>query len=490
MADGHSSSLLHQLRRAFLYPPDPDIPDGQLLEGFLARRDECAFEMLVRRHAAMVWGVCRRLLRHAEDAEDAFQATFVVLVRKAAGLRGQGYLGNWLYGVAYRTALKARASLARRHSQEQAMGSQVEKCSLPLEPTDWLPLLDQELRGLPERYRQAILLCDLEGKSRKEAAGLLGWREGTLSGRLARARVLLASRLKRRGVTLSVGALTSTLTAQSLARASPALIGHSVQAALSVTCPLVAGSAVSAPVALLAEGVIRSMFLTNVKIAAVVLVAVGMIGAGTGILRLGTADGRASAETNPPAKAKPAFTVVPKAARQDHELEAVLKRVVNVAYQAVPLRQALEDISQHMSINVVLDQRALQEMGIDPDRPITLKLEQVTLKTALHFMLKDPGLAYAIQDGVLVVGAREGLATRIFPIRDLLADTEKKNRAETLVRLITQVVEPQSWSAMGGQATIEFFPLGKSLVVNQTPVVLEQIEAVLEGLRAFNDKAP
>jgi RNA polymerase sigma factor (sigma-70 family) len=488
MADGHSS-LLHQLRRAFLYPPDPDIPDGQLLEGFLAQRDEYAFELLVRRHAAMVWGVCRRLLRHPEDAEDAFQATFVVLVRKAAGLRGQGYLGNWLYGVAYRTALKARASLARRHSQEQAMGSHVEKCALPLEPTDWLPLLDQELRGLPERYRQAILLCDLEGKSRKEAAGLLGWREGTLSGRLARARVLLASRLKRRGVTLSVGALASALTAQGLARASPDLIAHSVQAALSIT-HLVAGSALSAPVALLAEGVIRSMFLTKVKIAAVVLVAVGMVGAGTGVLHLGTADGRASAKTNPPAKAKPAFTVVPKAARQDHELEAVLKRVVNVAYQAVPLRQALEDISQHMSINVVLDQRAVQEMGIDPDRPITLKLEQVTLKTALHFMLKDPGLAYAIQDGVLVVGAREGLVTRIFPIRDLLADTEKKNREERLIHLITQVVEPQSWSAMGGQATIEFFPLGKSLVVNQSPAVLEQIQALLEGLRAFNDKAP
>jgi RNA polymerase sigma factor (sigma-70 family) len=490
MVDGRPSNLLYQLRRASLHLAGTDVTDGQLLERFLTQRDEVAFEMLVRRHSAMVWGVCRRVLRNHHDAEDAFQATFVVLVRKAAGLRGRGILGNWLYGVAYHTALKARVSLARRQHGEQGMSPHVEKSSFPPEPTDWLHLLDQELRGLPDRYRQAIILCDLEGKSRKDAARVLGWREGTLSGRLARARVLLARRLTRRGVTLSAGTVASALTAQAVARASPALIVRTVQAALSSASPLVAGSALSASVAFLAEGVIRSMFMTKLKIAAIMVLAVSMVGAGAGILHSGVAAGPACQEANKPAKVKPGLVPVQKPARQEQEILAILKRVVNVDYEAVPLRKALEDISNKMGINLVVDRRALQDMGINEERPITLKLENVMLKTALHFMVKDLGLDYTVQEGVLVVGQREHLLTKVIPVGDLIFDREKKNREEVLIRLITQVVEPPTWASMGGNGNIEFFPLGESLVVKQSPVVLEQIEALLAGLRAFNEKAP
>src|SRR6516164_6909968 len=162
---------LGQLRLA-LAPPEPD---GQLLARFLASRDECAFAALVRRHGPMVLGVCRRVLRHTQDAEDAFQATFLVLVRKAASVRPRDAVGNWLYGVAYRTALKAKALNARRRAKEGPM----RELPQPETPNsdlwcDLQPILDQELHRLPDRYRSPVVLCDIEGKSRKQAAQHLG----------------------------------------------------------------------------------------------------------------------------------------------------------------------------------------------------------------------------------------------------------------------------------------------------------------------------
>ena len=177
--------------------------DGQLVSQFLSRRDEAAFVALVRRHGPMVLGVCRRVLGNAADAEDAFQATFLVLVRNAASLSGRAVLGDWLHGVARRTALSARRACTRRRSKEQAMARhrrlQTADCgdrhagNLQSEPgdsqfdvDDWLPLLDEELCRLPEKYRLPIVLCDLEGETRREAADRLGWPEGTVAGRLAR----------------------------------------------------------------------------------------------------------------------------------------------------------------------------------------------------------------------------------------------------------------------------------------------------------------
>src|SRR5262249_26019760 len=157
------------------------------------------------RHGPMVLGVCRRVLDHAHDAEDAFQATFLVLARKAASIVARDTVGNWLYGVAYRTAHKARVAAARRRLKERQM-SRPEA----LDEDVWRelrPVLDQELNRLPEKYREPVILCDLEGQTRKEAARRLGWPEGTLSGRLSRARVLLAKRLARHGLTLSGGAM-------------------------------------------------------------------------------------------------------------------------------------------------------------------------------------------------------------------------------------------------------------------------------------------
>src|SRR5262249_51972641 len=153
---------------------------------YIRRRDEAAIAALVGRHGPMVWGVCRRVLRHHHDAEDAFQATFLVLVRKAASITPREMVANWLYGVAYHTALKARATAAKRRARERQVIAMPEPQvgeQVPLNPL--LLLLDQELSRLPDKYRVVILLCDLQGLTRKEAGRQLEMPEGTFAGRLA-----------------------------------------------------------------------------------------------------------------------------------------------------------------------------------------------------------------------------------------------------------------------------------------------------------------
>jgi RNA polymerase sigma factor (sigma-70 family) len=244
-----------------------DDSDERLLERFLTQREEGAFAALLRRHGPMVWGVCRRLLPCPHDAEDAFQATFLILVRKAASVVPRGRVGNWLYGVAYRTALAARTTAARRATKErQALRAEA------VEPPDneFWELLDAELCRLPDRYRECVVLCDLEGRTRKEAAQQLGWSEGTLSGRLARARALLAQRLTRRGVT--PGALVAAALAQA-APASAALPGTLFTTTLQTAVACAAGSpAVPARVAALTTGVLQTMSVGKVKLIAAVLV--------------------------------------------------------------------------------------------------------------------------------------------------------------------------------------------------------------------------
>ena len=243
------------------------LSDGQMLERFLARREEAAFAALVRRHGPMVLGVCRRVLADAHAAEDAFQATFLVLVRKASSAVPRDLVGNWLHGVARRTALKARASAARRRRAEEEASRRRADVTPDVVPDDLRPLLDEEVGRLPERYRAAVVLCVLEGKSRQEAARQLGWSEGTLSGRLARAKALLAGRLARRGVTLSGATLAMTVPS--------ALVAATVQATGAV-------AAVPAAVLTLTEEVIRAMLMTKVKAVAGVLLLVAGVGAGTG----------------------------------------------------------------------------------------------------------------------------------------------------------------------------------------------------------------
>jgi RNA polymerase sigma factor (sigma-70 family) len=278
------TDLLLQLRQKSGIAEAAGLEDAQLLERYLTSRDEGAFAMLVRRHGPMVLGVCQRILSNAHDCEDAFQATFLVLLRKARSLRKKELLANWLYGVAHRTALNARSQSARRREYQRNI----------LEPpatTDFLDetarrdlrsMLDEELSRLPAKYRAPVVLCYLEGKTFAEAAVQLGWPAGTVSGRLARARAMLRRLLTRRDAAISAG-----WEAFMLQPASPAVLPASlVNSTLKMAASFAAGSgaaAIPGPVAVLSEGVIKAMFLTKVKILATVA-AIGVTVASSGVL--------------------------------------------------------------------------------------------------------------------------------------------------------------------------------------------------------------
>jgi RNA polymerase sigma factor (sigma-70 family) len=281
MATTQLSQVVPHLRRAVLRHDGAGMTDGQLLGRFVEQRDEAAFAALVKRHGPMVWGVCCRLLPH-HDAEDAFQATFLVLVRKAASVRPWGMVANWLYGVARQTALKARATAAKRRTRERQVTPMPEVSVAEQDLWhDLRPLLDQELARLPDKYRVAIVLCDLEGKTRKEAARQLGCPEGTLAARLARGRSMLARRLARHGLAVSGGVLAGVLS-QGAASAGvpPSAVASTIKAASLVAAGQAAG-VISAKVATLMEGVLKTMLLTKLKvITAVLLLAALSSGAG------------------------------------------------------------------------------------------------------------------------------------------------------------------------------------------------------------------
>jgi RNA polymerase sigma factor (sigma-70 family) len=280
MATAQLSTVVRDLRRAVLRQDGAGRTDEQLLASFIEKKDEAAFEALVCRHGPMVFGVCRRVVLSHHDAEDAFQATFLVLARKAASVKPRERVANFLHGVALRTALKAKATTAKRRGREKQVTAMPEPEAAQQEQwQDLQPLLDQELNGLPENYRLPILLCDLEGKPIKEAARQLHWPQGTLAGRLARGRKLLAKRLASRGVVLSAGSLAAVGSQNAAAASVPtSLLSSTVKAAGMIEAgqATVAG-VVPAKVALLMEGALKAMLLSKIKTATVGLLLVALL---------------------------------------------------------------------------------------------------------------------------------------------------------------------------------------------------------------------
>ncbi len=216
---------------------DGERPDEVLLRRFASARDEAAFEALVRRHGPMVQGVCRRILGDVHAAEDAFQAVFLVLVRKSNSIRRPELLANWLYGVACRIARKARISTIRKETRERRAGKMAtQEQLLDLEWTELKAVLDDELSQLPEKYRAPLVLCYLYGQTNVEAAAQLGWPSGSMSERLSRAREMLRKRLNRRGLTLSAGLLALLLSQKAAsADVSPLLVEATVKIGMTQT---------------------------------------------------------------------------------------------------------------------------------------------------------------------------------------------------------------------------------------------------------------
>lgn len=411
--------------------------DGPLLRRFVEHVDPTAFEMLVRRHGPMVWGVCLRLIGDHHDAEDAFQASFLVLARKASTIRQPELLANWLYGVAHRTSLRARSLAARRRLREKPMDNVPE----PAAPANdgWIELeavLDQELASLPDRYRIAILLCDLDGLTGKEAARQLKLPEGTLSSRLRTARQLLASRLARRGVALSGGAVATLLARNAGAANVPSPI---VTATIQATerfgaAGLAEASVVSPKVVALMEGVMKSMLLTKLKSLMLGLAVLAVfICAGSPLYRETLAGQPASGTERAPEKTAPATD------------QATAPRAADAAGSPKSL-----------------------------PAPAYATVKEPTTAQGPHSKV-----AYAVADLVIPIEGLDG------PQRP--ANEKPRTKEAWLIRKVKETVAPRSWEGSGGTGTIQYFPLGHALVVQNSAKIQAEVRRLLELMHRMQD---
>lgn len=269
--------LLQHLRLRVAPALGEETSDGQMLHRFLTQGDETAFAVLMQRHGPMVLGICGRLLVESADVEDAFQATFLVLVRRAASVRKRESVGSFLHGVALRIAHRIRSQAQQRRLHERQVPPLP---STSLDPVLWCDLrsvLDEELDRLPEKYRAPLVLCYLEGKTHEEAARQLGWTNGTVCGRLARARNLLRGRLVRRGLTLSTTALPAILTESALSAPVPAILaGETLGAVLFHTGQANAGI-LPARVMGLTEETVQALVRDKVNSALIVTLSVALL---------------------------------------------------------------------------------------------------------------------------------------------------------------------------------------------------------------------
>jgi RNA polymerase sigma factor (sigma-70 family) len=304
--------------------------DRQLLDRFLRNKDDVALETLVRRYAPMVWGVCRRTVFNHHDAEDAFQATFYVFVRKAASLRTRKSVAGWLHVAAHKTAQKARQMTRRRFERERRVTVMPEPEARTTDQTngsELKDLLDDALSQLPERYRSVVVLCDLQEKTRPQAARQLGLPEGTVGSRLARGRALLAKRLAGRGLAVSSAALGALLSKQTVSAAVP---GPLLSSTIRVAGLLAAGDgagAISAQVSTLVKGVLKAMVIAKQRTAILVLLLVGLVPSGGllahHVLTIGNVapDGT---DTMPAAPAEEVGEILPRALHNEQVWDVAL----------------------------------------------------------------------------------------------------------------------------------------------------------------------
>jgi RNA polymerase sigma factor (sigma-70 family) len=344
MASGPLRGVLRHIRKLAGAPDLAEPSDADLLKRFAYQQDGEAFADLVQRHGPMVLGVCRRILRNADDADDAFQATFLILVRKAAGIARPGALGCWLHEVALRTALRARAQAAVRKQHERQVPEMPQSDFLAAVAwRDLQPVLDEEIARLPARYREPFVLCYLQEQTYEQTAGQLHCLPGTVSRRLAQAREMLRKRLTRRGLSLPAGVLAAAL-AESSARAvvMTPLVTTTVQAALASAAGKGA-AALSGPVAALVEGGLHAMTVTKVKTIVGVCLAVGLLCAGAGLVAR-EALTPAAPESGPQTAAvvsKSKKDAKPAVQKQTGDTVAVTGRVVGPDGKPVPAARLL-----------------------------------------------------------------------------------------------------------------------------------------------------
>ncbi|WP_422927364.1 sigma-70 family RNA polymerase sigma factor [Singulisphaera sp. PoT] len=274
MSHDRSGVLHRQLQGLLRHGSVAGVPDQELLDRFAERRDGQAFSALVERHGPMVLGVCRRILGDRDAAEDAFQATFLILVRKAGVIRLDSSLGRWLYTVTRRVALRARAEALHFERRTSSIDEpHARDPSQEAERRDWQVALHEELGRLPESQRAAVVLCYMEGLTHEEAARYLGWPLGTVKGRLSRARALLRTRLARRGFGLTTVTLVACMRP---AAVSASLLTETVSVAMGIATGRALITATAPASLVLAKGVLDRMFFSQIKVVATILLGTGL----------------------------------------------------------------------------------------------------------------------------------------------------------------------------------------------------------------------
>jgi RNA polymerase sigma factor (sigma-70 family) len=462
MANGQAGVVLRYLRQFVGRGAAEGALDRQLLTRFAASRDEAAFTALVQRHGGMVLGVCRRVLANAADADDAFQATFLVLVRKAASIRQPELLANWLYGVAFRTARTARAAAGRRASREKELLDMPDEERLEDQTRRELRWsLDEELVRLPDKYRLPIVLCYLEGRTKEEAAQALGWPHGTVSVRLARARELLRGRLSRRGLALPSTFLAACLFEESAAAAvSHALAAATVQSAILYASSQAAlAGAIAPPVAALTKGVLKAMFMTKLKFAATVVVALGIVTMGASVatysaLAQGQSPGKGSGDAaGGGAQAKPGKVPV----NQD----SIVELGVEPKQDKVPTVQTGKE---------------LRKLLTQPTDRFTGGIEPGTsLKDALTFIGDAHGVQFRIDYAAFI---RQGVDKNAFTGAAVELQAVKGAPLGAVIRDLLSSV-----SFDGGQSTPTYLVKGNQIVV----VPLNAINGAENGGEALRE---
>jgi RNA polymerase sigma factor (sigma-70 family) len=420
MAGGHIGSALQRLRGLLGAQCAGGPTDGDLLRRYVAQGDEAAFEALLRRHGPMVLGVCRRLLGTAQDVDDAFQATFLVLIRKAASIGDGERIGNWLYGVAYRVAVRARSRTARERARHKPMIDVVcDDAATDCVSKDVLALLDEEVSRLPAHYREAVVCCYLEGRTQEEAAHVLGWPKGTVSTRLNRARELLRNRLTRRGLTMTAGSVAVILGQTTAEGALPPSL---VSAVLQTLGKALTNGPLPAGAAALADAVLRGVFVSRIKDAATVALALAIVTA-SGVVSFGP--GRKSAEPGRPPALR---TVSSPQARRDRPTP--FPTVSRADFRGMAVVHSASEVSQANS-NAAWDgargqMGAAAVAGDSTVHVLTLTLTTHTSPSSPHapdttLSLVDPATGHV--HASLKVAASEGWRLALLPSGQTLLAT-------------------------------------------------------------------
>ncbi len=509
MGSGLNGTAMLQVARVLRDGTLAGMSDRQILERFVESRDEIAFEAIVSRHGPMVRRVCQQMLFNPHDVDDAVQAVFLVLVRKARFIRTESSLGPWLYTVAGRVAARARANRRKRWARESSEGKLTEPsyCSTA-DAFELSGIIHDELGRLPERLRAPLVLCYLEGLTHDLAARQLDCPVGTVRSRLARGRHLLHRRILRRGLTLSTAALGGILEANARAAACahlPASLARSVTG-LAIETLGNNGMGLTTSLGLVMEGVLSVLPIKKVALLAAAISAGTVAFAVVERTTAGQTPESKSQATpsgggaSPRDESRDRISVLYRLETEKNPsvlaIEAKLKEKVSVQFDVTTLGEAVKYLQDRSRLNIVLDPKALSEEGVTVLTPVSLTAHEVPLKSVLKLLLKPLGLTYKIEDEVvLITSPQADQSTRevnrktyyigdlIMKVDDMIVPAGGKPAAvtvrpkpdvSTVINLIEVSVAPGTWKVPDEKGG-----LVSTKIKSRRPVMADEIGSII-----------